>query len=60
MKVLVLGFGGREHALLWALKKFPTLTKLYVTPGRPAMENFGVLVNINIQDSVDVTQFCKK
>lgn len=60
MKVLVIGSGGREHALLWALKKSPTLTKLYVTPGRQAVENLGVIVNINIQNSIDVTQFCKK
>lgn len=59
MKVLVIGSGGREHALLWALKKSPMLTKLYVTPGRRAMENFAALVDINIQNSMDVTQFCK-
>ncbi|MGL5029711.1 MAG: phosphoribosylamine--glycine ligase N-terminal domain-containing protein, partial [Wolbachia pipientis] len=56
MKVLVIGSGGREHALLWALKKSPILTELYVTPGRQAMENLGVLVDVNIQNSVDVTQ----
>ncbi|QOD37913.1 phosphoribosylamine--glycine ligase [Candidatus Wolbachia massiliensis] len=60
MKVLVIGSGGREHALIWALKKSPTLTELYVTPGRQAMENLGVLVDINIQNSMDVTQFCKR
>jgi phosphoribosylamine--glycine ligase len=60
MKVLVIGSGGREHALLWALKKSPTLTKLYVTPGRQAVENLGVLVDIDIQNSRDVTQFCKR
>ncbi|APR99183.1 phosphoribosylamine--glycine ligase [Wolbachia endosymbiont of Folsomia candida] len=60
MKVLVIGSGGREHALLWALKKSPMLTELYVTPGRKAMENFAILVDINIQNSMDVTQFCKR
>ncbi|MCA4774374.1 phosphoribosylamine--glycine ligase [Wolbachia endosymbiont of Mansonella perstans] len=60
MKVLVIGSGGREHALLWALKKSPILTELYITPGRRAMENLGVLVDINIQNSIDITQFCKK
>jgi phosphoribosylamine--glycine ligase len=59
MKVLVIGSGGREHALLWALKKSPMLTELYVTPGLQAMENFAILVDINIQDSMDVIQFCK-
>lgn len=60
MKLLVIGSGGREHALLWALKKSPILTELYVTPGRQAMKDLGTLVDINIQNSVDVTQFCKR
>ncbi|AAW71053.1 phosphoribosylamine--glycine ligase [Wolbachia endosymbiont of Brugia malayi] len=60
MKVLVIGSGGREHALLWTLKKSPILTELYITPGRPAMGNLGVLVNINIQNSIDMTRFCKR
>ncbi|MDR2832003.1 MAG: phosphoribosylamine--glycine ligase [Rickettsiales bacterium] len=60
MKVLVIGSGGREHALLWALKKSPTLTELYVTPGRQAMEDLGILMDINIHSSMDVTQFCKR
>lgn len=60
MKVLVIGSGGREHAILCALKKSPMLTKLYVTPGRQAMENLATLVNVNITDLIDVTQFCKR
>ncbi len=60
MKVLVIGSGGREHALLWALKKSLILTGLYIPPGRRAMENLGILVDINIQNSIDITQFCKR
>ncbi|MCV3769132.1 MAG: phosphoribosylamine--glycine ligase [Wolbachia pipientis] len=60
MKVLVIGSGGREHALLWALKKSPLLTELYVTPGRQAMKNFGIIVNIDIKNLIDVTRFCKR
>ncbi len=60
MKVLVVGSGGREHALLWALKKSPILTELYVAPGRAAVRNLGVLVNINIKKPIDVTRFCKR
>lgn len=60
MKVLVIGSGRREHALLWALKKSPILTELYVTPGCQAMKDLGTLVDVNIQNSVDVTQFCKR
>ncbi|QKX01999.1 phosphoribosylamine--glycine ligase [Wolbachia endosymbiont of Dirofilaria (Dirofilaria) immitis] len=60
MKVLVVGSGGREHALLWALKKSPILTELYVAPGRSAVKDLGVLVNINIKKTIDVTRFCKR
>jgi phosphoribosylamine---glycine ligase len=60
MKVLIIGSGGREHALLWALSKSPLLTKLYVAPGRQAMANLATFADINVDDPVDVTQFCKK
>ncbi|MDG7056335.1 MAG: phosphoribosylamine--glycine ligase [Wolbachia endosymbiont of Meromenopon meropis] len=60
MKVLVIGSGGREHALIWALRKSPILTKLYITPGRQTIKDLGILVDINIQNSIDITQFCKR
>ncbi len=60
MKVLIIGSGGREHAVLWALNKSPLLTRLYVAPGRQAMASLATLADININNSIDVTQFCKK
>src|ERR1700712_4301564 len=46
MRVLVVGSGGREHALAWALSASPLLTKLWVTPGNPGTamvaENLGI------------------
>ena len=38
MKVLVLGSGGREHALVWKLRASPRVTKLYCAPGNGGME----------------------
>jgi phosphoribosylamine--glycine ligase len=35
MRVLIIGSGGREHALAWAIAQSPLLTKLYVAPGNP-------------------------
>ncbi|OEY87085.1 phosphoribosylamine--glycine ligase [Wolbachia pipientis] len=60
MKVLVIGSGGREHAILWSLSKSPLLTQLYVASGRQAMQNLATLVNIDIDDPIDVVQFCKR
>ncbi len=42
------------------MEKSSILTELYVTPGRQAMKDLGTLVDVNIQNSVDVTQFCKR
>ncbi|MER3556964.1 MAG: phosphoribosylamine--glycine ligase, partial [Thermus sp.] len=38
MKVLVVGSGGREHALLWKAAQSPLVTALYAAPGNPGME----------------------
>ena len=37
MKILVIGSGGREHALCWKLKQSPKTTALYAAPGNPGM-----------------------
>jgi len=39
LKVLVIGGGGREHALAWRLTESPSVTDLHVAPGNPGMEN---------------------
>jgi phosphoribosylamine---glycine ligase len=51
MKVLILGSGGREHALSWAIAKSPLLTKLYVAPGNPGTA--GIAENVPLR-STDV------
>jgi phosphoribosylamine---glycine ligase len=46
MKVLVVGSGGREHALCWAISGSPLLTKLYCAPGNPGIAAVAECVNI--------------
>ncbi len=45
MKVLLIGSGGREHALAWAISKSPDLTKLYASPGSDAISELAELVS---------------
>ena len=47
MKVLVVGSGGREHALCWAIANSPLLTKLYCAPGNPGIATVAECVNID-------------
>ncbi|WP_070935091.1 phosphoribosylamine--glycine ligase [Edaphosphingomonas haloaromaticamans] len=47
MKVLLLGSGGREHALAWTLAQSPKLTKLYAAPGNPGIAEHAELVPID-------------
>ena len=49
-KVLVIGSGGREHAIAWAFSKSPKVEKVYVAPGNPGMSDVAELVDIKAND----------
>lgn len=54
MKVLVIGGGGREHALCWKLRQSPLLTKLYCAPGNPGIAEVAECVALDVDDNADV------
>ncbi len=59
MKVLLLGSGGREHALAWKLAASPLITKLYAAPGNPGIAEEAEIVSLNVADNSAVEAFCK-
>ena len=62
MKVLVVGEGGREHALSWKIAQSPKVTKVYVAPGNGGTEQEALLTNINIKsdDINELASFAMK
>lgn len=59
MNVLLIGSGGREHALAYKIAESPKLTKLYCAPGNPGIEQLAELVDLNISNKSAVVKFCK-
>lgn len=60
MKVLVIGNGGREHALVWKLGQSPLLTKLYCAPGNPGTSELATNVSLDLNDLNAVAAWAKK
>ena len=59
MNILLLGSGGREHALAWQLAQSPNLTQLYATPGNPGIAEEAELVALDATDHTAVIAFCQ-
>src|SRR6516225_6016112 len=54
MNILLLGSGGREHALAWKMADSPLVDRLYCAPGNPGIANDAELVNLDLADSAAV------
>ena len=58
MKVLLIGSGGREHAIAWKLKQSPRLSRLFVAPGNGGTADIAENVTLDIADHEVVVAFC--
>jgi phosphoribosylamine--glycine ligase len=57
MNVLVIGSGGREHALCWKIKQSPKVKRLYCAPGNGGIAQIAECVNISVEDVAALLQF---
>ena len=60
MKLLVIGAGGREHALAWRLAKTPGLQKVFVAPGNAGTASERELENVNLTDPEALADFASR
>ncbi len=58
--ILLIGSGGREHALAWKVTQSPRLTKLYIAPGNPGTAACGENVSLDVNDHAAVIHFCEE
>ncbi len=60
MNILLIGSGGREHAIANALARSPRLRRLFVAPGNPGIARRGELVDLDVSDHRSVAEFCRQ
>ncbi|WP_068306299.1 phosphoribosylamine--glycine ligase [Pararhodobacter sp. CCB-MM2] len=60
MNILILGGGGREHALAWAIKQNPKCDKLIVAPGNAGIAAIAECASVNPEDGAAVVAFCEE
>ncbi len=58
MNILLIGSGGREHALAWKISQSNLCTQLYIAPGNPGTAQCGINIDISPQDIQALQNFC--
>ena len=59
MNILILGGGGREHALVWAVKQNPKCDRLIVAPGNAGIADLAECATLDIENSAAVVGFAE-
>lgn len=60
MNILLLGSGGREHAMAWKIKQSKHCNKLFIAPGNPGTAAVGSNADIDVNDFDAIRKFCSK
>jgi phosphoribosylamine--glycine ligase len=60
VKVLIVGSGGREHALAWKLGQSPALDELHAAPGNPGIANLGTCHPVRAEDAEGLLSLCRE
>ena len=60
MKVLVIGSGGREHAIAYALNKSPKVTEIHAIPGNPGIAEIGTCHHGSVEDLQGILHFVEE
>ena len=60
MKIMIVGGGGREHAIAWAVAKSPKCDKLYAAPGNAGIAELAECVDISVMDADSLVAFAKE
>ena len=60
MKILVVGGGGREHALIWKLRQSPRVKEIFCAPGNAGMAGMATCVDIGIENIEALLDFARR